>query len=87
MPSESSGTRDALARDRTHMANERTLLAYLRTAIMLMATGGTLWKLAGPSRIMHIGGVAFLLLSILVAVFGTWRFQQMRVRLRSELME
>jgi len=37
--------RDYLAQDRTKLANERTFLAYLRTAITFSAAGGTLIKI------------------------------------------
>ena len=36
--------RDKLAPERTRMANERTLLSYLRTAFMLVVAGGTALK-------------------------------------------
>jgi putative membrane protein len=36
---EPTGTRDALARARTHLANERTFLAWLRTGVSLIALG------------------------------------------------
>jgi putative membrane protein len=38
--------RDELALDRTRLANERTLLAYARTSIMLLVSGATALKLA-----------------------------------------
>lgn len=37
--------RDCLALDRTRLANERTLLAYVRTAFMLVVAGATALKL------------------------------------------
>lgn len=42
--------RDALAVERTHLANERTLLSYIRTALAL---------LAGGAMVLVIGGYRF----------------------------
>ena len=42
--------RDALAVERTHLANERTLLSYIRTALAL---------LAGGAMVLVIGGYSF----------------------------
>ncbi len=41
--SESLSLRDRLALDRTELANERTLLSYVRTMAGLIAVGGTLF--------------------------------------------
>ena len=38
-------TKDYWAADRTHMANQRTLLSWVRTAFMLLGSGITLMKL------------------------------------------
>jgi putative membrane protein len=77
-PSESS------ARD--HLANERTFLAYLRTALACIAFGFGIARFAiafrelalvhshtesGPSVVF---GESMVAVGVVVAVFGTWRF-------------
>lgn len=70
--------RDHLALDRTRLANERTLLAYLRTALMLMVAGATAERVMGGSPAIVITGWLFIGLGGLVAVLGTWRFLVMQ---------
>ena len=48
--------RDHLALDRTRLANERTLLSYFRTAIMLAVSGVTLTNLYPGSTFALVGG-------------------------------
>jgi putative membrane protein len=69
--------RDLLAVDRTEMANERTLLSWVRTALAL--------ALAGASCVHFIGGVgATILGSVLIAlavgcmVFGGMRYAKVK---------
>lgn len=81
-PAESvSPSRDALALRRTHLANERTLLAYVRTAIMLAASGVTLLKLptSGPGD--RALGAALLAACAAVALLGAARFRGQRAEL------
>ena len=52
--------RDQLAADRTILANERTLLAYLRVALTLFVAGVSFIKFF-ESRILMILGAAFIL--------------------------
>lgn len=75
---------DRLALDRTQLANERTLLAYGRTAMMVIASGGTVLKFFGDSNAMAISGWGLLALGGVLAAFGLWRFSAMRKALRSE---
>ena len=70
--------RDHLALDRTRLANERTLLAYLRTALMLIVAGATAAKFVGETHSVIIAGWLFIALGVVVAVLGTWRFLTMR---------
>jgi putative membrane protein len=61
--------RDALAVDRTVVANERTLLGYIRTTLALLAAGGSLLHfLSGPWA--AAGGIALLVLSVPMFVLG-----------------
>ena len=66
--------RDHLAYDRTVLANERTLLSYLRTAIALFAAGGTLIKLLSGEMAMVILGIALLALGASSLIVGVFRF-------------
>jgi len=70
--------RDVLAIDRTRLANERTLLAWLRTAIMLLVSGVTLLKLFEGMFIMEAMGAALIPLSLLTAALGIRRYLRTR---------
>lgn len=74
--------RDKLAIDRTVLANERTLLAYIRTALTFLVVGGTCVKflVAPPLRIV---GYAFIVVGVLLFLFGAKRFYTMDNRISS----
>ena len=74
--------RDHLARDRTILANERTLLSYLRTAFGLAAGGGTLLKLFPDDLALRGLGIGLLVIAILVACVGAGRFIVVNQRMR-----
>jgi putative membrane protein len=74
--------RDELALDRTRLANERTFLAYERTGLMLVAAGATAIKLFGESSWAAGCGWVLVVLGVLVAAFGMWRFIVMAASLR-----
>jgi putative membrane protein len=80
LPEPDSTLRDSLALARTDLANERTLLAYLRTAIMLLSSGGAVLKLFGDQRAWLLGGWSLVGIGCLVALFGAARFARMRQR-------
>lgn len=62
------------------LANERTLLAYLRSALALMAGGVALWQLTGP--VEAAVGTALLATGAVVAVlsYPRWRSVQQALR-------
>ena len=70
--------RDHLALDRTRLANERTLLAYIRTAFMLLVAGATALKFFAETPAVVITAWLFIVLGVIVAGFGAWRFVTMR---------
>ena len=70
--------RDVLAIDRTRLANERTLLAWLRTALMLLVSGVTLLKLFEGIMIMEVLGAVLIPAGILTAVLGLRRYLRTR---------
>jgi putative membrane protein len=67
------------------LANERTLLAYLRSALALMAAGVALWQLTGP--VEAAVGTALLAMGAVVAVlsYPRWRSVQQALRLNRPL--
>lgn len=73
--------RDQLAVDRTRLANERTLLAYIRTAFMLLVTGATALKLFSDTPHIVLTAWLFVGLGVLVGLCGAWRFLVMRRRI------
>ena len=74
----------ALNFGRTAMANERTLLAFIRTAISLLAAGvGFILLLEHP---LLIGiGWGFIGLSIFVQIWGLFRYFEIKKILFDEL--
>ncbi len=69
--------REYLAIERTKLANETTLLAYIRTGLYFLVAGSTLgqfiqtpfWRIAGTPLIV-IGGI--------ITVVGFFRFKQVK---------
>lgn len=58
------------------LANERTLLAWIRTALAVLAGGIALIQLAGDDKTMqNVLGVAVVLLGAFMASVGYLRFQ------------
>ena len=70
--------RDHLAADRTAQANERTFLAYIRTALAFEAGGIGLIKLFEESIPVIVIGWILITLGFVVLVFGIIRFIQFR---------
>ncbi len=70
--------RDHLAADRTAQANERTFLAYIRTALAFGASGIGLIKIFGESIPIIVTGWILITLGFVVLVFGIIRFIQFR---------
>ena len=62
---------------RRTLRNERTLLAYVRTAIMLAATGVTLLNLYNDRLLPAASGWALIAAAIGVAFLGALRFQKL----------
>jgi putative membrane protein len=70
--------------DRTILANERTLLAYLRTALALIIVGGSAIKFF-VSPVVHVSGGIFIVLGLLVMVVGVRRFRRTNRRIRAAI--
>lgn len=74
--------RDLLAFDRTCLANERTLLSYVRTFVGLMASGAALLKLFEVAW-AHAAALLLLLLAPVVLILGLVHFIKMDRRLKN----
>lgn len=74
--------RDHLALERTAMSNERTLLAYVRTMIGVMAVGGTFIKLF-EGRFFMLAGWFLICLAGLILVLGFIRYAKIEMVLTS----
>mgnify|MGYP000896286462 CR=1 FL=1 len=74
--------RDYLALERTRLANERTLLTYLRSTLYLLITGVALVGLP-PVKDLYWLGVFCLVMSSVTLVIGLVRFRLLKRRLRS----
>ena len=72
---------DRLAISRTDLANERTLLAYVRTALALAAGGIGLVQIFTSPAIVALGW-ALIPAAALLLIVGVVRFQRARRALR-----
>ena len=65
--------RDRLARQRPELANERTLLSYIRTALGFFIVGiPAVWWLELPG--IQLLGVVSLVAGVAFLAVGVWRF-------------
>ncbi len=75
---------DYLAIDRTVLANERTLLSYVRTALTMLVIGGTCIKFF-DSMWIEIVGVFFLAAALACFIVGWRRYVRMRTYIGAAL--
>jgi putative membrane protein len=73
--------RDHLAIDRTVLANERTFLAYIRTALTLLVVGASFIKFF-DSMTLGIVGWSLLPFAAGVFAFGMWRYGYTKALIR-----
>ena len=74
---------DRLAMDLTLLSNERTFLAYVRTALAFAAAGAAiLSRVFGTGASLTIVGWLLIALGVLIMIFGIVRFIQTRRALR-----
>jgi putative membrane protein len=73
--------RDELAIDRTILANERTVLAYLRGAMTLIIVGITFVNFF-ETGLLHYVGLACIPFGVAVGIFGYRRYRKMGKAIR-----
>ena len=74
--------RDELAIDRTILANERTLLAYLRGTLTLVIAGVTFLHFFDNGLLFYIG-VICVPLGLATGIVGSLRYRRMDKRIRT----
>ncbi len=74
--------RESLAALRTKLANERTLMSYIRTALALIALGSFLIKY-DPNIYTLIIGVLGINAGIIIIIYGFYRFYLVKNNLGS----
>lgn len=74
--------RDYLAMERTKLANERTLLSYIRSSLYLLLGGIAIIQLEGFEGIKFIGYIS-LGLTIILVIIGIYRFQKLNRQLKN----
>jgi len=78
--------RDDLAIDRTLLANERTLLSYLRSAVALFIAGGSIMHFSTEGWFWVLG-LACIPTGIITGIIGVARYRKMNqaiVRIRNQ---
>ena len=68
--------REYLAIERTKLANERTLLTYIRTGLYFLVAGSTLGHLI-DTRFWNVMGAPLIIVAALITAFGVVRFIRM----------
>ena len=81
-PDEEIILRDYLAIERTRLANERTLLSYIRSSLYLILGGIAFLQLEGFSNIKYLG-ILSLILSVIFLVIGIYRFMILKKSLKN----
>lgn len=78
--------RDKLALDRTHLANERTLLSYQRTGLYIIAFATAILKLDYFERMRTIG-ILSVFLAAFIMLLGVIRFFRAKRRIEGYYAE
>lgn len=75
--------RDKLAISRTHLANQRTLLSYWRTALAFLILGAYLIRQTSASEFL-IPAIVAILFGVTLFIFGTIKFYQFKKVVNSQ---
>ncbi len=78
--------RDYLAMERTKLANERTLLSYIRSSLYLLLGGIAIIQLQGFESIKFLGFVS-LGLTVILLVVGIYRYQKLNKQLKNYYLQ
>jgi putative membrane protein len=73
--------RDFLARQRTGLANERTLLSYIRTSLYFLVSGVALIKVEDLEKVKDLGYLSFLI-CLVILIVGFSNFFKVRKRIK-----
>lgn len=74
-------TRDWLAIERTRLANERTFLSYFSTAVVLLGSGVSFFKLDVFADVAILG-LSLMIISPLTLLIGAFRFFRVKKNIR-----
>lgn len=69
--------REHLAIERTKLANETALLAYIRTGLYFLVAGSSLGQLI-QTTFWRIAGPPLVIIGVLIVVFGAYRFRKLK---------
>lgn len=78
--------KDRLALDRTKLANERTFLAYFRTAVVFLSSGFAVLKLDSLNQIIEVG-IGLMVLGPVLLIFGGIRFLIVKNRMKKYISD
>jgi putative membrane protein len=67
--------REHLAIERTRLANETTMLAYIRTGLYFIVAGSTLGQII-DTVFWQMAGAPLMVIGLLIIAFGTLRFRR-----------
>ena len=73
--------REYLAIERTKLANERTLLTYIRTGLYFLVAGSTLGQII-ETPFWNTMGVPLIIIGLIIAAFGGVRFVRVAREIR-----
>ena len=73
-------SRNYLARLRTQMANERTLMSYYRSALALIGLGAFVFKFY-ENMVFYVVAGLFVLLGIILGIYGMTRYYRFKSKL------
>jgi putative membrane protein len=73
--------RDYLARQRTALANDRTLLSFIRTSLYFLVSGTALFEVNNLSHVRQFGYLSFGLSFALLGI-GFYNFFRLKKKLR-----
>lgn len=83
----SASIRDSLALSRTMMANERTLLAYVRTGMTFMISGAGIIRFIQDGTYIFISGCILIASGVCFLCFGILRYLQYKHSLKPTLLK